>query len=260
MMILAIDVGNTTITYSGIERTGCDYQVNFAKHSDTVSDRSVSFYKNEVLRNLKKVGFGIADFEGAIFSSVVPSVNIGFTDALRLLFKKEPVIVSSDLDTGLMMDVENPKKVGNDRIADAAWVASRYSLPAVTVDMGTATTFNVIGTGGVFMGGAISAGLETSLWALSRRAAQLPEVRQMTPEFSIGKNTVECMEVGSVLGAACMIDGLVDRFEQELGMKVTLVITGGLARTVEALCHHDHIYDPDLLAKGMGYLYDRNKV
>lgn len=259
MMILAVDVGNTTITFSGIERNMADYMVIFAMREDTVPDKSASFYKNEILRMLKKNGFSLSDFEGAIYSSVVPSVNPGFVDALTHLYGKRPVVVSTELDTGLRMDVEAPNKVGNDRIADASWVASRYSLPAVTVDMGTATTFNVIGNGGVFLGGAIAAGLETGLWALSRRAAQLPEVRQMTPEFAIGKNTVECMEVGAVLGSACLIDGLVERFEAEVGSPVSLVITGGTARTVEGLCKHEHVYDPDLLAKGLAYLYDRNK-
>ncbi|MBR1920177.1 MAG: type III pantothenate kinase [Spirochaetales bacterium] len=257
-MILAVDIGNTTMTFTGLRRKDGDYYVVFNKKGDTIADKTVSFYKNDITRILKKCGYVVEDFEGSILSSVVPNSSANFTEALTILFKKRPITVSIDLDTGLTMDVENPEKVGHDRLVDAAWVASRYELPAVTVDMGTATTFNVIGEGGIFLGGAIAPGLETGLWALSRRTAQLPEVRQMTPTFAIGKNTVECMEVGSVLGSACLIDGLVERFEAELGEKVTLVITGWHAKTVEGLCNHEHIFDPDLLPKGLAYLYDRN--
>ncbi|MBR1937415.1 MAG: type III pantothenate kinase [Spirochaetales bacterium] len=257
-MILAIDIGNTTMTYTGLRRKEGGYYVVFNKKVDTIHDKTVSFYRNDIARILKLCGYLVEDFEGVILSSVVPSSSPNFTEALTILFKKPPIIVSIDLDTGLTMDVDAPEKVGHDRLVDSAWAAANYELPAVTVDMGTATTFNVIGKGGVFLGGAIAPGLETGLWALSRRTAQLPEIRQMTPTFSIGKNTVECMEVGSVVGSACLIDGLVKRFEAELGEKVTLVITGWHAKTVEGLCTHDHIFDPDFLPKGLAYLYDRN--
>lgn len=129
---------------------------------------------------------------------------------------------------------------------------------AVTVDLGTATTFNVIDEGGVFRGGAIAVGMATGLKALAAKTAQLPELRLDTVDSAIGKNTEACMESGAVIGAAAMIDGLVARIEQELGKPVTLVLTGGMARYAEPFCTHPHIYDPQLLAKGLMLLYEWN--
>ena len=171
---------------------------------------------------------------------------------------KKPVIVSPDIRTGLTMGVDEPRAVGKDRLVDAAYAAANFPLPVVTVDLGTATTFNVVDKDRVFRGGVICPGLSTGLRALGERCAQLPQVHLGSPKKAIGTNTESCMLSGSVLGTAVLIDGMVQRIEEELGCPATLVVTGGLAKYVTPLCRHPLTYDPELLMKGLALLYQLN--
>lgn len=155
--------------------------------------------------------------------------------------------------------IPHPEKLGQDRIADAVWAARRYPLPVLTVDMGSATTCNVIGPGGVFLGGMISPGIATGLQMLSTKTAQLPLVELGKENHLIGRDTTECLLSGATYGVAAMVDGLAERISEELGAPVTVVITGGLARYAEPLCRCEHIYDPDHLTKGLAYLYDTER-
>ena len=133
---------------------------------------------------------------------------------------------------------------------DAAYAAANFPLPVVTVDLGTATTFNVIDENKVFRGGVICPGLSTGLRALGERCAQLPQVHLSSPKSAIGVDTEKCMLSGSVLGTAVLLDGITQRIEEELGRPATLVVTGGLAKYVIPLCRHPLTYDPELLLKG----------
>ena len=141
---------------------------------------------------------------------------------------------------------------------DAAYAAANFPLPVVTVDLGTATTFNVIDENKVFRGGVICPGLSTGLRALGERCAQLPQVHLSSPKSAIGVDTEKCMLSGSVLGAAVLLDGITQRIEEELGRPATLVVTGGLAKYVIPLCRHPLTYDPELLLKGLALLYQLN--
>ncbi|MCH5325149.1 MAG: type III pantothenate kinase [Eubacterium sp.] len=254
-MILTVDVGNTTIRFCGVERQGDDYDMRFSVRTDTLRGKSGAEYLSELRQLLAREKITPDSFEGAVLCTVVPDLTDTMQICVRALIGKDAVTVTASAATGLTMAVPEPWRVGADRIADAAWAAAHYPLPAVTVDMGTATTFNVIDEGGVFLGGVIAAGLETGMRSLSDRAAQLPQIRLKTPENVIGKNTAECMLSGAVAGAAAMIDGITMRIEKELGKSVTLIITGGLAEYAEPLCTHPHHCDPDLLPKGMAEIY-----
>ena len=156
------------------------------------------------------------------------------------------------------MGVPDPEAVGKDRIADAAYAAANYPLPVVTVDLGTATTFNVVDGDRVFRGGVICPGLSTGLRALGDRCAQLPQIHLARPRHAIGTTTSECMLSGSVMGTAVLLDGMTQRIEEELGSPVTLVLTGGLAKYVAPLCRHPLTYDPELMLKGLALLYELN--
>ena len=141
---------------------------------------------------------------------------------------------------------------------DAAYAAANFPLPVVTVDLGTATTFNVVDENKVFRGGVICPGLSTGLRALGERCAQLPQVHLSSPKSAIGVDTEKCMLSGSVLGTAVLLDGITQRIEEELGCPATLVVTGGLAKYVIPLCRHPLTYDPELLLKGLALLYQLN--
>lgn len=258
-MILAIDIGNTTVALGGIK----DGRVCFVAHMDTVRTRTANEYKAEMERILAHHGprgaaRSLPQFEGAVLTSVVPQLTDKLAECARDFTHKQPVIVGPDIRTGLVMDVPEPAAVGKDRIADAAAAAEYYPLPVVTVDLGTATTFNVVDEQRVFRGGVIAPGLSTGLRALNERCAQLPRVRLAAPKSAIGRDTAGCMLSGSVMGTAALIDGMTERIEAELGRPVTLVVTGGLSKYVAPLCRHPLQVDPQLLLKGLALLYQLN--
>lgn len=258
-MILTIDIGNTTVTLGGVEKTPRgDYAVRFMARLDTNCGWGVSEYTSGVREILEDRRLKPEEFQGAIISSVVPRLVEPLRGSARELLGKEPVLVTDGSDTGLVIDLPEPEKVGRDRLVDAAWAAANFPLPAVTVDLGTATTFNVIRQGGVFCGGVIAAGLETGLRALARRTAQLPKIDPGVPVRVIGRNTKESMLSGAVVGTAAMVDGVVRGVEEELGEPVTLLLTGGKADYVEPLVRHPHAYDPEVMLKGLALLYEKN--
>lgn len=260
-MVLTIDIGNTTISLGGIEKTPQgDHSVRFMARLDTERGWGMAEYSAGLREILERRQVRPDAFQGVIISSVVPQVAEAVRESAREVVGKEPLLVTVKSDTGLTIDLPEPEKVGCDRLVDAAWVAAHFPLPAVTVDLGTATTFNVIREGGVFCGGVIAAGLDTGLQALAARAAQLPKIGLCVPERIIGRNTTESMLSGAVAGTAAMVDGIVRGIEEELGAQVTLVLTGGTAKYVEPLVRHPHSYDPEILLKGLALLYEKNRT
>ena len=255
-MILAIDIGNTTVALGGIK----DGRVCFVAHMDTVRTRTAAEYRAEmekVFSHRRHPEWPVR-FEGAVLTSVVPQITGALAECARHYTGKKPVIVSPEIRTGLTMGVPDPHAVGKDRIVDAAYAAANFPLPVITVDLGTATTFNVVDENRVFRGGVICPGLSTGLRALGERCAQLPQVHLSSPKNAIGTNTESCMLSGSVLGTAVLLDGITARIEEELGRPATLVVTGGLAKYVTPLCRHPLTYDPELLLKGLALLYQLN--
>ena len=256
-MILTIDIGNTTIGFSGMKRCGAsDYESVFNIKTRTIKDESKQHYAK--IMN-KELGTYVNEIEGAIISSVVPSLTEKLQKGVEDLTGRPVLVLDSSLDLGLTSGVDDLKKVGLDRLADAAWAAEKYPLPVVTVDIGTATTFNVIDSNKVFRGGAIAPGVATGIQALAGRTSQLEAVKVRNPKGVIGKNTEECMLIGMVTGTAAMIDGLTARFEVEIGEKASLVLTGGLSEWIAPLCSHLLIRDPLMLSKGLALIYDRNQ-
>ena len=254
-MILAIDIGNTTVALGGIK----DGRVCFVAHMDTVRTRTAAEYRAEMEKvfSHRRHPERPVRFEGAVLTSVVPQITGALAECARHYTGKKPVIVSPEIRTGLTMGVPDPHAVGKDRIVDAAYAAANFPLPVITVDLGTATTFNVVDENRVFRGGVICPGLSTGLRALGERCAQLPQVHLSSPN-AIGTNTESCMLSGSVLGTAVLLDGIAARIEEELGRPATLVVTGGLAKYVTPLCRHPLTYDPELLLKGLALLYQLN--
>ena len=248
-MILAIDIGNTTVALGGIK----DGRVCFVAHMDTVRTRTAAEYRIEMEKVFahRRHPEKPIRFEGAVLTSVVPQITGALAECARYYTGKKPVIVSPEIRTGLTMGVPDPHAVGKDRLVDAAYAAANFPLPVITVDLGTATTFNVVDENRVFRGGVICPGLSTGLRALGERCAQLPQVRLSSPKAAIGVNTESCMLSGSVLGTAVLLDGITQRIEEELG-------TGGLAKYVTPLCRHPLTYDPELLLKGLALLYQMN--
>ena len=245
-MILAIDIGNTTVTLGGVRTAPQQaYSLEFTARIDINHTWSASQYESAIEQLFED-------------KNLSPSVLTLLQECVRNLFGTEPLLVTSESDLGMTFSIPEPEKVGRDRLVDAAWAAAHYPLPVITVDLGTATTFNVIRENSVFCGGSIAPGLDMGLGALSERTAQLPRLDLQIPKRIIGRNTEECILSGTIVGMAAMLDGMVQRIEAELGSPATLILTGGAARFVEPLVLHPHIYDPNLLLKGLAFLCERN--
>ena len=169
------------------------------------------------------------------------------------------MIVTPSMDSGVGIQIDEPNQLGADLLVAAAATVHRYPLPQIIIDMGTATTFSVINKEGAFCGGSIMAGVGLSLNALTNGTAQLPAIDLTQPPKVCGTNTVDCMSSGVIYGAASMVDGMIDRLEEELKKQCTVIATGGIAKLVVPHCKHEITLNDDLLLQGLADLYYRNK-
>lgn len=253
-MILAIDIGNTNVVIGGFEND----RIEFTARVATDVRRTEEQYAVEIHQILHLYGYSAKEMEGSIISSVVPPLTTVMKTALRKITGKKPLVVGPGLKTGLNIKLDNPASLGADRVADTVAAVSEYPLPLMVVDMGTATTMSVINEREEFIGGAIMPGLLLSLEALSSRASLLPQIDLISPRSVIGRNTVDAMDSGIIYGAASMLDGMIDRIQEELGQPVQVVATGGLSKKVTPYCRHPITQDPNLLLKGLRILYYKN--
>ncbi|MCI8864534.1 MAG: type III pantothenate kinase [Lachnospiraceae bacterium] len=254
-MILAIDMGNTNIVIGGIDAA----QTYFVERITTNHVKTGLEYAINIKNILEIHNIDKSQVEGTILSSVVPPLNATISSAVKKIFGFRPKLVGSGMKTGLNIIMDNPKTVGSDMIVDAVAASKEYPLPAIIIDMGTATTMSVLDQKGNYTGGVILPGLRVSLDSLSSKTAQLPSISLDIPQKVIGKNTIDCMRSGIMYGNAGMIDGIIERMEEELGEKATVIATGGLSRFVVPLCRHTIIYDEALLMKGLWILYEKNR-
>lgn len=256
-MVLAVDIGNSNICIGGL--SGAHHRdVRFTTRMVTRARCTADEYAAELKFLLGRMRVDLAACEGVIVCSVVPSLTTPLAEACHRLTGRDALVVSHLLDTGLTFRVDEPARVGRDRIADAAAAALLYPLPCMTVDLGTATTYNVLSAQREFLGGFIVPGVQTSLRAISAGTAQLPPIAPEPPRDLIGRNTVEALNNGAMFGTAAMLDGLADRVESQLGAPLTVVATGGLAPYITPCCHRKIVYDVDLLFKGLALLWERN--
>ena len=254
-MILAIDVGNTNIVLGCIDEGKI---VNVVRiHTDTRETEA------EYTIKLKEIFYAYHmepdSFEDVILSSVVPPVTGPLIGAVRTLTGIECKVVGPGMKTGMNIRVDDPGTVAGDLIVGGVAAMHFYGTPVIVLDLGTATTATVIDENGSFRGGAIMPGVKLSYTALAAGTSLLPEISISAPKKCIATNTVDCMRSGAVFGNAAMIDGLIDRMQEELGMPCKVVATGGLASSIVSCCRHEIVCDDDLLLKGMWYLYEKNK-
>lgn len=254
-MLLAIDIGNTNITMGCIRNDEILFTARIATDRNRTSDQ----YGVEIKNMLEVFGVRTDDISDCIISSVVPPVFNSVKTGVVKVIKKQPMVVGTGLKTGLNIQVATPSQVGSDRIVIAVAALAEYKAPLILMDLGTATTIEVVEKENVYAGGVIIPGVRTSLDALISKAAQLPGISLEQPKQVIGKNTVDCIRSGMMYGTAAMIDGMIDRMEEELGHSATLIATGGLAQFITPLCKRSIILDKDLLMKGLNILYKKNK-
>ena len=254
-MLLAIDIGNTNIVIGCIHRDKIMFEARIATDRTRTSDQ----YGVEIKNMLEAYGARVGDICDCIISSVVPPVFNSVCTGVIKVIGKQPIVVGPGLKTGLNIQMEVPSQVGSDRIVIAVAALAEYCPPLILMDLGTATTIEVVAPGSVYLGGVIIPGVKVSVDALTSRAAQLPGISLDRPRQVIGKNTVDCMRSGIMYGTAAMIDGMVERMEAELGRSCTLVATGGMAQFITPLCRREIILEKDLLLKGLNVIYKKNR-
>lgn len=254
-MILAIDIGNTTI---GIGVFSEDTLILYEKLSSAEPLSSMEYIK-QLNIIFEKWCLSVEQLDGSIISSVVPRITDIFQSALETWTHKRVLNVSHESNLGYKLCVDYPDKVGCDRLADAAGAVHNYPLPLITIDMGTATTINVIDKELRFCGGIIMPGVATAHQALLGKAAQLFDSDINIPSHIIGTNTQDCIASGMIYGNACAVDGIIHLINQEVGHICTVIATGGNSERIIPYCQSDIIIDHCLLMKGLKHLYDLNK-
>lgn len=255
-MVLALDVGNTHIVMGCIDDSG----IHNITRMVTDKLKTESEYAVIIKELLEFSNISLNLFDGAIISSVVPPLTANLVNAVKLVTGVVPMLVGAGIKTGVNILIDNPAEAGSDLVVAAAAAIKLYKPPVIIIDMGTATTLTVIDKNGSFLGGAIVPGVGLSLDALANHTSLLPRVSLEAPKSCIGRNTVDCMKSGSVLGSASLLDGMLDRMFDELGCDdITVVATGGIAASIVPLCKHNIILNDNLLLQGLYIIYNKNK-
>lgn len=260
-MLLAVDVGNTN-TVLGLYRQSGENAGELVAHWRVTTHRTQTAEEYGVLFvNLFAMsGLSVDTVKHIIISSVVPPVESTLRSVCERYFHLQPLFVEPGIKTGMPVLVDNPTELGADRLANAVAAYERYGGPCIVVDLGTATTFDVISAKGEYLGGAISPGLGISADALFSRAARLGRVDIKRPAKVIGTNTVTHLQSGLYYGYIGLVDGILERMIAELGTEVRVIATGGLARQISEDSRFIHEIDDMLTLDGLRILFERNRA
>ena len=253
-MILAIDVGNTNIVLGLIENGEI---LDNTIRTRTERDATWAEYAIKLKDFFDFLEIDPKTVEKSIISSVVPGVTDNIINAVEHLTKKECIKVEYNMDSGISIKIDDPSTLGADLLVGAVGAVEYYGAPCIMIDLGTGTTITAVDKTGAFIGGAIIPGVALSYNALSSGTSLLPSISITAPGMCIGKNTVDCMRSGAVYGTASLVDGMIDRFKEEMG-ECAVVATGGLANAIVKECRNKIIIDDELLLKGLWVLYKRN--
>ena len=253
-MLLVFDIGNSNIvlgTYEGKK---------LLRHWRISTDRSKTGYEYGMLINnlFRYQGIRMTDIDAIIISSVVPARMVPMVKMCERYFHIHPLVVGPGIKTGVRLKYENPREIGADRIVNVVGAYEQYGGPLIVIDIGTATTFDVVADNGDFLGGVIAPGLGSSADALFQRAAKLPRIELVTPKNVICRNTITGMQAGIIFGYVGQIDEIVRRIKKEMGTEMKVVATGGYARMISRESQTIDKIDHFLTLTGLRVLYERN--
>ena len=253
MKIIAIDVGNSETTI-GVGNSQGWQGYRFTTRKTVTSDELLMMFKTIIDNPLIKEGL----IEGAIICSVVPEITNSVSEATSRFISKDVLTVGPGVKTGLKVNIDNPKELGPDRIANSIGGYSKASSEVIVVDLGTATTFDIVNTKKEYLGGSIAPGIKISLDALTSKTSSLKSVELETPKNVIGKNTYEAIQSGLILGHTSMIDSMIEKIILESGLKPKIYITGGLGKVIQPLLNIKSKYEEDLTLDGLEEIYKLN--
>lgn len=249
-MLLTADIGNTSINLGLFDGDALVEEFRLA------SDKDLSQEEYEVLLKTLCKPYTL---DGCVVASVVEELNSKFKKSVENVFKINPIFVSEEINTGVKISLENPKEAGADRIANACAAFMLYKRPCIVVDFGTATSFDIVNQQGEFVGGIIAPGLNLQMKVLNKFTSKLPKIDVAIANKAIGNNTSEAILSGVIRGSACMIDGLVEQCEKELGERATLIATGGYSGLISNYLKRSFDFiNPTLTLEGLRFLYNLN--
>lgn len=253
-MVLAIDIGNTHILLGCFE----ERKILFTELLSTNKSTTELEYAALIKSALEFNGQSPDKIDGAIISSVVPQVTGSIKATVGRLTSTVPVVVGPGVKTGLKIKIDNPAQLGSDLVVSAVAGIKEYGVPQINIYMGTATAFSLIDEDKNFIGTSIGAGMGIAAEALSSKTSQLPNIAFEIPKKVIGTNTVDSMKSGFICQNAALVDGMIDRIEEEYGGKCIVTATGRYASLIAPLCRHKVICDKDLILKGLIEVYYKN--
>jgi type III pantothenate kinase len=254
-MLLVFDIGNTKTGIGVYSDGGWAADWRITTHMDYLADEYAMLLKEL----LAEAGLGFESIDGAVLASVVPPLTSIFQELTERYIGRRALVVGHDMKTGVGIRIDNPDETGADRVANTAAVQKLYGGPAIVIDVGTATTFDVVSDKGEYLGGAIAPGLGISAEALVRSTARLPKVALSMPEEAIGRSTVSAMQSGLVLGYVGLVKELVDRLKNELGGRPKVIATGGMADMISDWTMVIDIVNPHLTLEGIRIIYELNQ-
>ncbi len=251
--IIAVDIGNTETTVGIAGKNNWD-SYRFTTRDTNTPDELLALFNStfQINSEVKK------NIEGAIICSVVPQATNSFSEAIHKYLSLEPIIVGPGIKTGLKVNIDNPKELGPDRIANSVAGYLITNSDTVVIDLGTATTFDVVSKNKEYLGGSIAPGIKISLDALTSKTASLKSVELDTPNKVIGKNTYEAIQSGLIMGHASMIDSMVEKIILEIDIKPKIILTGGLSKVVQPILNVNVEYIENLTLVGLEEIFKLN--
>lgn len=255
-MILAIDIGNTGISFGFYKKNTIYYHCKISSKPHKSADEYAMMLKTICSQNEVET----ADVEGAVISSVVPPLSEQIKKAVADVFSCNPLVVAHGLKTGLNIRIDNHTQLGSDIVANNVAAAAILEKPFAVIDLGTATTISSVNSAGELFGVMIMPGLRISVDALSAATAELPYISLGSPKSLFGKNSADSMLSGSIYGTAAMLDGVIKRLKNELKTdELDVVACGGYADKVIPYCKTKIQVKPNLTLDGLIHLFEINK-
>ena len=251
--MIAIDIGNTETTVGRGNKDGWN-SYRFTTRDANTSDELLVLFNSTFELDIETKN----QISGSIICSVVPQVTNNMVKAIEKYLESSPIVVGPGVKTGLKVNIDNPKELGPDRIANSVAGYKIAKSDVIIVDLGTATTFDVVNSKKEYLGGSIAPGIKISLDALTSKTASLKSVELDLPKKVIGKNTYEAIQSGLIYGHASMIDSMIEKLLQELGTKPKIILTGGLSKTIQPALNLNASYEQDLTLIGLEEIFNLN--
>ena len=251
MKYLIIDIGNINIVFAVYNEKKILQKWRISTLIKRTIDEYILWFSSSIKDNWI--------FNDIIIGSVVPDITEELKLAILSFFNKQALVVSEDFEVNFPVKVDNPSEIGTDRLVNSLCAWNLYQKPSIIIDFGTATTFDVVGNDGVYLGGVIAPGINLSISALHAAAARLPRIAITKPKYIIGKNTVEAMSSGVYWGYIGLIKCLLMKIEDEIGYKMTILATGGLTNLFVSELPKDVIINNDLTIHGLYIAYKESK-